>query len=160
MEVYSVVDIVTSGKCLPSRCLAVVICVTVYTSLSNWCLGLVYSISEIYGHSPHQPWRWRSLKCWFLTQHWHSWSPKKILAHLLVIKAFNITQTCSLYEYHGFCDCRPTDYNLDIKMSQNPAQVWIQRFLGPEIGTSSIDWAQLSRFHLKMETESSLQNVF
>jgi hypothetical protein len=29
----------------------------------------------------------------------------------------------------------------------------------PEIGTSSIDWAQLSRFYLKTETESSLQNV-
>jgi hypothetical protein len=27
------------------------------------------------------------------------------------------------------------------------------------IGTSSIDWAQLSRFHLKMERESSLRNV-
>jgi hypothetical protein len=27
--------------------------------------------------------------------------------------------------------------------------------LGPEIGTNSIDWAQLSRFHLKTETESS-----
>jgi hypothetical protein len=26
----------------------------------------------------------------------------------------------------------------------------------PEIRTSSVDWAQLSRFHLKMETESSL----
>jgi hypothetical protein len=30
---------------------------------------------------------------------------------------------------------------------------------GPEIGASSIDWAQLSNFHLKMETESSLQNT-
>jgi hypothetical protein len=29
----------------------------------------------------------------------------------------------------------------------------------PEIGTSSIDWAQLSRFHLKTETESSLRNA-
>jgi hypothetical protein len=29
----------------------------------------------------------------------------------------------------------------------------------PEIGTSSIDWAQLSRFHLKTETESSFGNV-
>jgi hypothetical protein len=29
----------------------------------------------------------------------------------------------------------------------------------PEIGTSSIDWAQLSTFHLKKETESSLRNV-
>jgi hypothetical protein len=29
----------------------------------------------------------------------------------------------------------------------------------PEIGTSSIDWAQLSRFYLKTETESSLRNV-
>jgi hypothetical protein len=27
----------------------------------------------------------------------------------------------------------------------------------PEIGTRSIDWAQLSSFHLKTETESSLQ---
>jgi hypothetical protein len=30
---------------------------------------------------------------------------------------------------------------------------------GPEIGTSSIDWAQLSRFYLKTEIESSLRNV-
>jgi hypothetical protein len=29
----------------------------------------------------------------------------------------------------------------------------------PEIGSSSIDWAQLSRFYLKTETESSLRNV-
>jgi hypothetical protein len=29
----------------------------------------------------------------------------------------------------------------------------------PEIGASSIDWAQLSRLHLKAETESSLRNV-
>jgi hypothetical protein len=32
-------------------------------------------------------------------------------------------------------------------------------YSGPEIGTSSIDWAQLSRCHLKTETESSLRNV-
>jgi hypothetical protein len=30
---------------------------------------------------------------------------------------------------------------------------------GPEIRTSSIDWAQLSSFYLKTETESSLLNV-
>jgi hypothetical protein len=30
---------------------------------------------------------------------------------------------------------------------------------GPEIGTSSTDWAQLSRFYLKTETKSSLRNV-
>jgi hypothetical protein len=29
----------------------------------------------------------------------------------------------------------------------------------PEIGTSSIDWAQLCRFYLKTETESSLRNA-
>jgi hypothetical protein len=29
----------------------------------------------------------------------------------------------------------------------------------PEIGTSSIDWAQLSRLYLKTETESNLRNV-
>jgi hypothetical protein len=29
----------------------------------------------------------------------------------------------------------------------------------PEIGTSSVDWVQLSRFYLKTETESSLRNV-
>jgi hypothetical protein len=37
----------------------------------------------------------------------------------------------------------------------NPILRWCS-----EIGTSSIDWAQLSRFHLKTETESSLWNVF
>jgi hypothetical protein len=31
--------------------------------------------------------------------------------------------------------------------------------LCPEIGTSSIDWVQLSTLYLKMETESSLRNV-
>jgi hypothetical protein len=33
------------------------------------------------------------------------------------------------------------------------------RDIGPEMGTSSIDRAQLSRFYLKTETESSLRNV-
>jgi hypothetical protein len=33
---------------------------------------------------------------------------------------------------------------------------WI---LSPEIGTSSINWAQMSEFYLKTETESSLRNV-
>jgi hypothetical protein len=32
-------------------------------------------------------------------------------------------------------------------------------FRWPEIGTSSIDWAQLNRFYLKIETKSSLRNV-
>jgi hypothetical protein len=31
--------------------------------------------------------------------------------------------------------------------------------VSPAIGTSSIDWAQLSRFYLKTETDSSLRNV-
>jgi hypothetical protein len=31
--------------------------------------------------------------------------------------------------------------------------------ISPEIGTSSIDWAQMSRFYLKTERESSLRNV-
>jgi hypothetical protein len=31
--------------------------------------------------------------------------------------------------------------------------------MGPEIGTSSIDWAQLSGFYLKTEAESSIRNV-
>jgi hypothetical protein len=31
--------------------------------------------------------------------------------------------------------------------------------ISPEIGTSSINWVQLSRFYLKAETESSLWNV-
>jgi hypothetical protein len=29
----------------------------------------------------------------------------------------------------------------------------------PEMGTSSIDWAQLSRFYLKTETESNLRSA-
>jgi hypothetical protein len=31
--------------------------------------------------------------------------------------------------------------------------------LRPETGTSSVDWAQLSMYHLKTETESSLRNA-
>jgi hypothetical protein len=31
--------------------------------------------------------------------------------------------------------------------------------LSPEIETTSSDWAQLSKFYLKTETESSLRNV-
>jgi hypothetical protein len=33
------------------------------------------------------------------------------------------------------------------------------QWLGPEIGTSSIDWAQLSRCYLKTEIEPSLRNI-
>jgi hypothetical protein len=31
--------------------------------------------------------------------------------------------------------------------------------LSPETGTSSVSWAELSMFHLNLETESSLRNV-
>jgi hypothetical protein len=31
--------------------------------------------------------------------------------------------------------------------------------VGPDVGTSSVDWTQMSRFYLKTETESSLRNV-
>jgi hypothetical protein len=37
-----------------------------------------------------------------------------------------------------------------------PRSRWVDNV---KIGTSSIDWAQLSRFYLKMEIELSLQNV-
>jgi hypothetical protein len=37
--------------------------------------------------------------------------------------------------------------------------VYISKHNVPEIGTSSIVWAQLSRFYLKTEKESSLGNV-
>jgi hypothetical protein len=33
------------------------------------------------------------------------------------------------------------------------------KLVTPEIVTSSIDWAQMSRFYLKTDTESSLRNV-
>jgi hypothetical protein len=36
--------------------------------------------------------------------------------------------------------------------------VWC-RFRCPEKGDSSTDWTQLSRFHLKTETESKIRNV-
>jgi hypothetical protein len=36
---------------------------------------------------------------------------------------------------------------------------FIYYIFGPEIGTSSIDWAQLSMLYLKTETESVLRNV-
>jgi hypothetical protein len=35
----------------------------------------------------------------------------------------------------------------------------IEKMVDAEIGTAFIDWVQLSRFYLKMETESSLRNV-
>jgi hypothetical protein len=35
----------------------------------------------------------------------------------------------------------------------------VKPFLRTEIETSFVDWAQLSRFYLKTETESSLRNV-
>jgi hypothetical protein len=34
----------------------------------------------------------------------------------------------------------------------------LSRSVSPEIGTSSIDWTQLSRFYLKTETELSITN--
>jgi hypothetical protein len=37
-----------------------------------------------------------------------------------------------------------------------PSWCWYRR---PEIGSSSIDWTQLSRFYLKTETESSIRNT-
>jgi hypothetical protein len=44
-----------------------------------------------------------------------------------------------------------------------PVYISKQRFgdwiLSPATGTCSIDWAQLSRFYLKTEIESSLRNV-
>jgi hypothetical protein len=37
-----------------------------------------------------------------------------------------------------------------------PSWCW---YTCPKIGTNSINWAQLSRFYLKTETETSLRNV-
>jgi hypothetical protein len=57
----------------------------------------------------------------------------------------------------GFC------LRLQVKPTQlgpiNKVSPYLSLSLGPEIGTSSIDWTQLSRFYLKTETESSLQNA-
>jgi hypothetical protein len=39
MDIYSVFDNGTSAMCLPSRCLAIVICVTICRSL-RWCVGV------------------------------------------------------------------------------------------------------------------------
>jgi hypothetical protein len=39
----------------------------------------------------------RSLKLWFLVQHWYGWSPENILAHLFSVKASNLTQCLSLF---------------------------------------------------------------
>jgi hypothetical protein len=48
-----------------------------------------------------------------------------------------------------------------LSLSKTPPCLFFktQRFGPPEIGTSSIDWAQQSRFYLKTETESSIRNV-
>jgi hypothetical protein len=54
---------------------------------------------------------------------------------------------CLYYKTHRF---------IDWILSPSSGKTYI---IGPEIGTSFIDWAQLSRFHLKTETESSFQKV-
>jgi hypothetical protein len=49
--------------------------------------------------------------------------------------------------------------NIVLFISQNTTFRRLDSVSGPEIGTSSIDWAQLSRFYLKTETGCSLRNV-
>jgi hypothetical protein len=56
---------------------------------------------------------------------------------LSIVLSLSKTQPCLFFKTQRFGD-------------------WI---MSPEIGTSSIDWTQLSRFYLKTETESSLRNV-
>jgi hypothetical protein len=41
----------------------------------------------------------------------------------------------------------------------NAALMFLNIIRRPEVGTSSIDWVQQSRFYLKTETETSLRNV-
>jgi hypothetical protein len=42
---------------------------------------------------------------------------------------------------------------------RRPARLFGDWILSSETGTSSVDWAQISRFYLKMEAEYSLRNV-
>jgi hypothetical protein len=49
----------------------------------------------------------------------------------------------------GFC----------LRLRAKPPQLGPIDRANPEIGTSSIDWVQLSTFHLKTETESSLRSA-
>jgi hypothetical protein len=47
----------------------------------------------------------------------------------------------------------------DIKACDDGVLIQLLCFWRSGIGTSSFGWAQLSRFHLRAETESSLRNV-
>jgi hypothetical protein len=60
---------------------------------------------------------------------------------LIIRKQCKDTRNFYSYGYEGFC-------LLGCNAKQHP-----------EIGTISIDWAQLNRFHLKTETQSSLRNA-
>jgi hypothetical protein len=51
----------------------------------------------------------------------------------------------------------PPTMQIDLKVYDDGTIIQILCFW--TLGTSSIDWAQLSRFYLKAETESSLRNV-
>jgi hypothetical protein len=56
---------------------------------------------------------------------------------------------------HYFKLCLFIHTTFETRWLIHPSWCW---YRCPETGTSSIDWGQLSRFHLKTETESSLQN--
>jgi hypothetical protein len=62
--------------------------------------------------------------------------------HPVYILKHNVSET-------GFC----------LRLHVKPTQLGSIDRAGPEIGTSSVDWAQLNRFYMKTETESSLRNV-
>jgi hypothetical protein len=74
------------------------------------------------------------------------------------------------YYVHSFCFClkqRPIyisehsslETGFCLCLQVKPTQLGPINRAGLETGTSSINWAQLSMFYLKMETESSLWNI-
>jgi hypothetical protein len=97
-----------------------------------------------------------------------------LVQSLICVEIFNILMFC-LSSRRWFVLCLGFIHHLGAGTRVTPDGCFIPRQTGrltvgrnitlrlrytcPEIGTSSIDWAQLSRFHLKTEWESSLRNV-
>jgi hypothetical protein len=98
------------------------------------------------------------------------WEPRP----LTILWAFTACYRDSITKYHvirtyrrvkGYVQAFLTsnimflDISIDLVSSKTPSCLYLKKHNVSEIGTSSVDWAQVSRFYLWTETESSLRNI-
>jgi hypothetical protein len=96
---------------------------------------------------------WPVLTFVFQLMHQDSYATHTLDISVMLNKGKTRVASKSLWRWYG---------NANIMFLDNihrPVVIQNTMFLRLEIGTGSIDWAQLIRFHLKTETESNLRNV-